>query len=127
MYSAQGTQFAAFMFFFAGLSLVNLQFFFILISGFPRSQFAFLFFQFTMYIIFLVPRDHPVIAASFEELDDEEKWIFSTGTVVEDVLYNFSKQCVVDHPSCSISLDLNDLTYVNEKLFTKEELEERKK
>lgn len=78
-----------------------------------------------MYIIFLVPRDHPVIAASFEELDDEEKWIFST--VVEDVLYNFSKQCVVDHPSCSIILDLNDLTYVNEKFFTKEELEEMKK
>jgi TolB-like protein len=80
-----------------------------------------------MYIIFLVPREHPVIVASFEELDDEEKWTLSTGTVVEDVLYNFSKQCVVDHPSCSIILDLDDLTYVNKKLFTKEELEEMKK
>lgn len=79
------------------------------------------------YTLFLVPKEHPENAASFKGLNDKEKWKLSTGTVVEDVLYEFSKRCIVDHPACSMILDLEDLTYVNEKLFTTGEIEEMKK
>jgi hypothetical protein len=39
-----------------------------------------------------------------------EKWKLSTGTIVEIALYNFSKRCVVDHPSCLTILGLDDAT-----------------
>jgi hypothetical protein len=79
------------------------------------------------YILLSVPREHPANVASFKSLNDEEKWKVSTGTVVEDVLYEFGKRCIVDHPACSMILDLEDITYVNEKLFTTEEIDEMKK
>lgn len=79
------------------------------------------------YILLSVPREHFANAASFKGLNDEEKWKLSTGTVVEDILYEFSKRCIVDHPACSMILDLEDITYVNEKLFTTEEIDEMKK
>ncbi|KAG2196029.1 hypothetical protein INT47_005365, partial [Mucor saturninus] len=74
-----------------------------------------------------VPREHLGNAASFKGLNDEEKWTLSTGTVVEDILYEFGKRCIVDHPACSMILDLEDMTYANERLFTIEEIDEMKK
>ncbi|EIE88781.1 hypothetical protein RO3G_13492 [Rhizopus delemar RA 99-880] len=38
-----------------------------------------------------IPKEHPDNTASFESLNDEKKWKLSTGTIVEDVLYNFKK------------------------------------
>lgn len=78
-------------------------------------------------ILLSVPKEHPDNTASFESLNDEKKWKLSTGTIVEDVLYNFSKQGIVDHPACSMILDLDDTTYVKEKLFTIQEIDEMKK
>lgn len=78
-------------------------------------------------ILLSVPKEHPDNTASFESLNDEKKWKLSTGTIVEDVLYNFSKRCIVDHPACSMILDLDDTTYVKEKLFTIQEIDEMKK
>ncbi|KAL7310038.1 hypothetical protein PS15m_010846 [Mucor circinelloides] len=42
------------------------------------------------------------------------------------MLYEFSKSCLVDHPSCSMILDLDDKTYIKENLFTQEEITETK-
>ncbi|KAI9473542.1 MAG: hypothetical protein EXX96DRAFT_487257, partial [Benjaminiella poitrasii] len=74
-----------------------------------------------------IPREHPTIEASFKSLNEKEKWKLFTGKIVENILHNFNKLCVVGHPSCFMILDLDDATYINEKLFTEEELEEMKK
>ncbi|CAO3683976.1 unnamed protein product [Rhizopus stolonifer] len=78
-------------------------------------------------ILLSAPKEHPANTASFESLNDKEKWKLSTGTIVEDVLYNFSKRYIVDHPACSMILDLDDTTYLKEKLFTTQEIDEMKK
>ncbi|KAI7889881.1 uncharacterized protein EV154DRAFT_268247 [Mucor mucedo] len=71
-------------------------------------------------------RFHPALEASFHRLEEKNKWILSTGKVVEDVLNKLSKSCLVDHPSCSMILDLDDKTYIKEGLFTQEEIVEMK-
>ncbi|PKK57170.1 hypothetical protein RhiirC2_798552 [Rhizophagus irregularis] len=43
------------------------------------------------------------------EMNDSDKWIFSTGKIVEDALYNF---------------DPNNKIYINKEVFTKIELDE---
>lgn len=73
-----------------------------------------------------MPRLHPALEASFNRLEEKNKWLLSTGKVVENTLYKFSKSCLVDHPSCSMILDLDDKTYLKEKLFTQEEITEMK-
>lgn len=73
-----------------------------------------------------MPRSHRALEASFRQLENEKKWVLSTCKVVEDVLYGFSKSCLVDHPSCSMILDLDDKTYLKENLFTEEEIMEMK-
>lgn len=55
-----------------------------------------------------------------------KKWRLSTGKIVEDALYEFSKQCLVDHPACSMILDLQDKNYLKEGVFTEAEMEEMK-
>ncbi|KAI7896379.1 uncharacterized protein EV154DRAFT_598334 [Mucor mucedo] len=74
-----------------------------------------------------VPREHLANAASFKGLNDEEKLTLSTGTIVEDILYEFIKRYIVDHPTCSMILDLKDMTYANKGLFTIKEIDEMKK
>lgn len=78
------------------------------------------------FFYFLVARFHPALEASFHRLEEKNKWILSTGKVVEDVLNKLSKSCLVDHPSCSMILDLDDKTYIKEGLFTQEEIVEMK-
>ncbi|OBZ86059.1 hypothetical protein A0J61_05886 [Choanephora cucurbitarum] len=73
-----------------------------------------------------LPRLHPTLEASFNRLEEKNKWLLSTGKVVEDTLYKFSKSCIVDRPSCSMILHLDDKTYLKEKLFTQEETTEMK-
>lgn len=49
-----------------------------------------------------------------------------TDTVVEDVLYKFGENCVSYHPGCSMILDLDGPMFLNENLFTKEEIQDMK-
>lgn len=71
-------------------------------------------------------RLHPALEASFNRLEEKNKWLLSTGKVVENMMYKFSKSCLVDHPSCSMILDLDDKTYLKEKPSTQEEITEMK-
>lgn len=71
-------------------------------------------------------RLHPALEASFNRLEEKNKWLLSTGKVVENTMYKFSKSCLVDHPSCSMILDLDDKTYLKEKPSTQEEITEMK-
>lgn len=73
-----------------------------------------------------MPSSHPAIDPAFKRLDPQKKWKLSTGKVVDDTLYEFGKQCIVDHPACSLILDLDDKTYINEGIFTQAEIDEMK-
>lgn len=73
-----------------------------------------------------MPCKHPAIEAAFSKLEEEKKWKLSTGKIVEDALYEFGKQCLVDHLACSMILDLQDKTYLKECVFTEAEIEEMK-
>lgn len=73
-----------------------------------------------------MPCKHPTIEANFSKLEEEKKWKLSTGKIVEDTLYEFGKLCLVDHPACSMILDLQDKSYLKEGVFTEEEIEEMK-
>lgn len=74
-----------------------------------------------------MPCKHPTIEAAVSKLEEEKKWKFSTGKIGEDALYEFGKQCLVDHPACSMILDLQDKTYLKECVFTEAEIKEMKK
>lgn len=58
------------------------------------------------------------------KLDQEKKYKLSTGKIVEEALFEFGKQCRVNHPACSMILDLQDKTYLKEGVFTKDETNE---
>lgn len=73
-----------------------------------------------------MPCKHPAIEAAFSKLEEENKWRLSTGKIVEDALYKFGKQCFVDHPACSMILDLQDKTYLKECVSTEAEIEDMK-
>ncbi|KAI8080312.1 hypothetical protein BDF21DRAFT_418801, partial [Thamnidium elegans] len=73
------------------------------------------------------PAHHPELDKCYSRLDDTDKWVLSTGKVVKDTLYNFSKRLIVDHPSNSFIIDVDDQTYLKQNIFTERELEEIKK
>ncbi|KAI8389233.1 hypothetical protein BD560DRAFT_442938 [Blakeslea trispora] len=60
----------------------------------------------------------------FHSLKDDFKWKLSTGKYVENVLYDFAKQCQYITPAHNLILDLQDAQIT--ALFTKDELEEIK-
>lgn len=41
-------------------------------------------------------------------------------------MYEFGKQCLVDHPACSMILDLEDKNYLQEGVFAEAEIEDMK-
>ncbi|KAI9006744.1 hypothetical protein CLU79DRAFT_712321, partial [Phycomyces nitens] len=54
-----------------------------------------------------------------------KKWTLSTGTVVENQLYEFGKLQIGDHPSQSLIFDANDSElYIKHGTFTSDEIEE---
>ncbi|ORX53067.1 hypothetical protein DM01DRAFT_1049958 [Hesseltinella vesiculosa] len=57
-------------------------------------------------------------------MDDEKKWILSTGSVVEDKLYEYACTKADEHLSHSFILDVNDATYVKDGVFTTDEISE---
>ncbi|KAI7905775.1 uncharacterized protein BX663DRAFT_468531 [Cokeromyces recurvatus] len=73
------------------------------------------------------PASHPEFEKSYSKLNNAYKWMLSTGKIVEDALYNFSKKLLVDHPSNSFIIDVDDQTYLKHNIFTEKELEEIKK
>lgn len=73
-----------------------------------------------------MPFKRPAIEAAFSKLEEEKKWKLSICKIVEDALYEFGKQCLVDHPACSMILDLQDENYLKECVFTEAEIEEIK-
>lgn len=61
------------------------------------------------YTTSIEPKKHPEVDNGFKKLIESKKWILSTGTVVEDKLYSFSKTCFSNHPLQSLILDLYNL------------------
>ncbi|RGB24452.1 hypothetical protein C1646_747795 [Rhizophagus diaphanus] len=57
-------------------------------------------------------------------MNDSDKWILSTGKIVEDVLYNFGIKCRHEHLCHSFVIDPNDNIYIDEEVFTETELDE---
>lgn len=62
------------------------------------------------------------IEAKFDAIDDDEKWILSTGTVVEDTMKSLAMKCKYEHPVHSLILDPSDDTWKD--YFTEDELNE---
>ncbi|KAI8094002.1 hypothetical protein BDF21DRAFT_475736 [Thamnidium elegans] len=75
---------------------------------------------------FLEPAHHPELEKNYSRLDDAHKWVLSTGKIVENALYTFSKMLIVDHPSNSFIIDIDDQTYLKQNIFSERELEEIK-
>lgn len=73
----------------------------------------------------MAPKARPEVDTSFESLRNENKWTLSTGTVVENQLYEFGKLQIGDHPSQSFIFDVNDSElYIKHGTFTSDEIEE---
>ncbi|KAI9483009.1 MAG: hypothetical protein EXX96DRAFT_461817, partial [Benjaminiella poitrasii] len=72
----------------------------------------------------LVPQKHRALEENCQNLLAEDKWVLRGGKVVEDSLDEFSKKCLIDHPACSMIIYTEDDTYLNNNVFTKEELRE---
>ncbi|CAG8812098.1 18511_t:CDS:10, partial [Gigaspora margarita] len=60
----------------------------------------------------------------YENMEDDKKWRLSTGKIVEDALYDFASKCSHEHASHSLIIDPTDKLYVDNDVFTKEELKE---
>ncbi|KAL9537479.1 hypothetical protein PS6_011732 [Mucor atramentarius] len=73
-----------------------------------------------------VPPSTSKLGENFKKLDESKKWKLSSGRVVEDILFDFAKKCVQDHPACSMIIDPEDKTYIKEGVFTKQEISEIK-
>nr|CAG8520521.1 14101_t:CDS:2 [Entrophospora candida] len=57
-------------------------------------------------------------------MKNTSKWKLSTRKFVEDLLYEYGLKCTSEHMCHSFILDPDDNSYINDKIFTKEELEE---
>ncbi|UZO04439.1 uncharacterized protein OCT59_024825 [Rhizophagus irregularis] len=68
--------------------------------------------------------DYEKYKKSYTEMNNSNKWVLTTGTVVEDVLYNFSLRCKYEHLAHSFILDPDDNNYLIESVFTESELHE---
>ncbi|CAG8837749.1 11089_t:CDS:10, partial [Gigaspora margarita] len=60
------------------------------------------------------------------KIPKEDKWTLSTGKIVEDALYVFGMKCSYEHLCHSFLLDPDDKNYIQQGIFTREELEEIK-
>ncbi|KAI7847654.1 hypothetical protein BDC45DRAFT_341073 [Circinella umbellata] len=56
----------------------------------------------------------------------ENKWVLSTGTVVEDVMKQYASTCQFEHPVHSLILDVDDTMWIDDGYFTEEEMKEVK-
>ncbi|GET03382.1 C2H2-type zinc finger transcription factor [Rhizophagus clarus] len=68
--------------------------------------------------------DYEKFRQKYNNMETSKKWLLSTGTVVEDKLYDFGLKCTREHLSHSFILDPDDENYLNEGIFTKDELVE---
>ncbi|CAG8713454.1 11809_t:CDS:10 [Funneliformis mosseae] len=64
---------------------------------------------------------------TYLKMNDSDKWILSTGKIVDDVLYNFGIKCRHEHLCHSFVIDPNDNIYIDEEVFTETELDEIRK
>ncbi|CAB4407224.1 unnamed protein product [Rhizophagus irregularis] len=71
--------------------------------------------------------DYEKFREKYSSMETSKKWRLSTGTVVEDKLYDFGLRCAREHLSHSFILDPDDENYLNEGVFTKGELAEIRK
>ncbi|KAG9287625.1 hypothetical protein G9A89_023975 [Geosiphon pyriformis] len=68
--------------------------------------------------------DYESFTRAYNGMKNDKKWVLSTGTIVEDALYNFGIKCMHEHLSHSFVIDPDDENYLNEGIFTQHELEE---
>ncbi|CAI2182259.1 4637_t:CDS:10, partial [Funneliformis geosporum] len=68
--------------------------------------------------------DYEKYKKSYAEMNNSNKWVLTTGTVVEDALYNFGLRCKYEHLAHSFILDPDDNNYLIESVFTESELHE---
>lgn len=79
----------------------------------------------TTFLIAAKPRTE--VEECFRDLKNNDKWILSTGKIVEDSLYAFGKLQVGDHSSQSLIFDVGDSeSYIKNDVFTEEGIEEIK-
>ncbi|RIA79722.1 hypothetical protein C1645_47907 [Glomus cerebriforme] len=64
--------------------------------------------------------------ATYQKIPQENKWTLSTGKIVEDALYAFGMKCSHEHLCHSFLIDPDDENYIQQGIFTCEELEEIK-
>ncbi|CAH1767987.1 9770_t:CDS:2, partial [Entrophospora sp. SA101] len=68
--------------------------------------------------------DYEKFRQTYNRMETSKKWVLSTGTVVEDNLYDFGLKCTQEHLSHSFILDPDDKNYLNNGVFTESELAE---
>ncbi|CAG8800507.1 23108_t:CDS:10, partial [Cetraspora pellucida] len=73
----------------------------------------------TMKPMTILEKIHPQYW-SLNKMEDDKKWRLSTGKIVEDALYDFASKCSHEH----FIIDPIDKLYVDNDVFTKEELRE---
>ncbi|KAL7309419.1 hypothetical protein PS15m_011506 [Mucor circinelloides] len=61
---------------------------------------------------------------TFDAMPDQHKWKLSTGTVVEDAMFEFGMKLVKEHFVHSFVLDTLNSVYVEQEVFSKAELHE---
>ncbi|KAI7854018.1 hypothetical protein BDC45DRAFT_535895 [Circinella umbellata] len=74
--------------------------------------------------VLLSSSDKEKIIDMYDALEEEKKWTLSSGTVVEDVMYEYAKECNFFHPVHFLMLDLTDECWLAR--FTPNELQEIK-
>ncbi|KAF0436850.1 hypothetical protein F8M41_004651 [Gigaspora margarita] len=73
---------------------------------------------------FIISNGFKKFTDMYENMEDDKKWRLSTGKIVEDALYDFASKCSHEHASHSFIIDPTDKLYVDNDVFTKEELKE---
>ncbi|KAG0929241.1 hypothetical protein G6F57_012745 [Rhizopus arrhizus] len=70
-------------------------------------------------------KERAEVEEGFKLLRNDDKWMLSTGKIVEDSLYTFGKLHIADHPSQSLIFDAeNAASYIENNVFTLEEIQE---
>ncbi|CAG8642058.1 2847_t:CDS:2, partial [Ambispora leptoticha] len=60
----------------------------------------------------------------YRKIKEEDKWTLSTEKIVEDALYAFGMKCSHEHLCHSFLIDPDDKNYIQQGIFTPEELKE---
>ncbi|RUP43198.1 hypothetical protein BC936DRAFT_137490, partial [Jimgerdemannia flammicorona] len=68
--------------------------------------------------------DYESFTRAYNSMENDKKWVLTTGTIVEDALYDFGVKCMHEHLCHSFVVDPDDENYLNEGVFTQHELEE---